>query len=151
MNLITSRIFFTSTTLKMIVVLLIAIACTALPHWAMAKKVPLACQDDAKAGLEWNNGAWQATSYVTGKFILAVDDTGLVKDSVAKVFGLLPHAISCTANLEPERTLCTTPFGTALYFDYGKLRGGVAQLFGVTSSSKNRDSVTISAFTCSEF
>lgn len=61
--------------------LLIALLCANL---ALAQNKPMACQDDATVGLNWEGGQWKIARFNPQKFILVISGDTLTKESVIK-------------------------------------------------------------------
>ena len=50
-----------------------------------------------------------------------------------------------------HRRNCITSFGESILFSEKEARGGIAYLFGATSTGSTRDSLLIMPFTCQKF
>ena len=136
--------------MKKIPVALLILLCSVLfTNGAIAQNKPLACQVDASAGLNWENGRWVTKSFVTNKFILVQAGNTLTTDSVAKALKATLKNVSCR-NAYPQID-CTDVSGGGLYFDPRVLRGGISQLIGSTDSGSVRDTVTVEIFSCTPF
>jgi len=144
-----SRIFFA---------LLLATALLIAP--AFAQDRPLACQADAAAGLDWENGRWEVTNFNPrpAKFILVQTGDSLSPESVAKVFSesetpkhLMPI---CRRDAGDDYVFCTDGYnaGRSLIFSFRTMNGSRAALFGsISANQKYRDSVIVTTFTCQPF
>jgi hypothetical protein len=115
-----------------------------------AENQPLACQDDAAAGLNWEAGRWQTRGFFEKKFILVQDGEKLTTDSVAKVLQGLPQMVKCEME-SMGRVSCMDGLGGFLFFSKQSKRGAVAQTHGSQGSKEKRDSVSVSVFTCTPF
>jgi hypothetical protein len=135
---------------KIPLTLLIALGSTLFTNGAAAQNQPLACQTDAVGGLEWENGRWVTTSYLSKKFILVQTKDGFTKASAGKAMENEWHeSISC---IKDQRVTCFDTLGGYLLFDPKKLKGGISQLFGSTSDrTTKRDSVLVQIFSCTPF
>ena len=70
------------------IALLIFLSSIVFADKAFGQNKPLACQEDASAGLSWENGKWVSRKFVSDqKFILVQTEDGLTADSVAKALG----------------------------------------------------------------
>ena len=67
--------------------LLVAMMIIFLTTIAVAQNKPLACQVDAHAGLDWENGRWKTKNFTTKRFILVQSGDTLTLESVAKALG----------------------------------------------------------------
>lgn len=127
---------------------------------AFAQDRPLACQADESAGLNWENGRWEATGFTPrlAKFILVQTGDSLTPESVGKVFielkmpkNLLP---TCRRDAGENHIFCVEGLigGQSLLFSFRTMKGSHAALLGGTSADqKQRDSVTVTTFTCQPF
>ena len=130
--------------------LIFALLITLVGVSVHAQNKPLACQVDAAAGLEWENGRWITARFVRNNFILVQAGNNLTNESVAKVLNVRnPKYITCRYS-DPEIT-CFDPFGQTLFFDPTALRGGKSRLLGSTSVQVERDSVAVEVFSCTPF
>jgi hypothetical protein len=134
--------------------LLSALLITLVGVTVQAQNKPLACQDVAAGGLDWNNGRWVTTTFLTGKFILVLEGNTLTKESVGKV---LTHAnqaptiaeISCTGRV--GRISCNSNH-KHLLFDPKTLKGGISVLLGSTNDDGfYKDSIYVKAFSCQPY
>lgn len=121
--------------------------------WAQGK--PLACQEDAAAGMNWENGQWKVVSFKPRRFILVLDSGNLTTKSVLKA--LFPSAkdeyvsqVSCT-KIPTIKIRCEDLSGGSLYFNPKSNKGGISNIAGAQDEESNRDSLTVSAFTCQPF
>ena len=120
---------------------------------------PLACQTDARAGLKWENGKWSVKSFPQDRFLLVMEDGLPTKKSVAKAInGTLTEWMlgqtSTQTNCSKSRTghiTCVDFSGGILFFNPQNNKGGVTNLFGTTDNGDDKDTPTISAFTCEPF
>lgn len=137
--------------MKRVSISLLVLLCSLLfQSGAIAQNKPLACQVDAAAGLEWENGRWITARFVRNNFILVQAGNNLTNESVAKVLNVRnPKHITCRYT-DPEIT-CFDPFGQTLFFDPTALRGGKSRLLGSTSVGSERDSVVVEVFSCTPF
>ena len=116
---------------------------------AFAQNKPLACQDDAAAGLIWENGRWNTTSFLLKRFILVQDKNTLTVESVGKVLNSDTSSISCR-NVNPE-IHCSNQTGRSLFFSPQALKGSISVQFGSISNKDNRDTVSVQVFSCTPF
>jgi hypothetical protein len=120
-----------------------------------ANKTPLACQEAAKAGLKWEGNQWNTARFHEDKFILVLEDGSLTIESVAPVIGRPESRVTCKADtqaISEDLTIqCTDDLGGYLFFNPITMKGGEAQLFGSTMSGNKRDTLSVSAFTCTKF
>jgi hypothetical protein len=130
--------------------LLSALLITLVGASVQAQNKPLACQDDATSGLNWENGRWVTSMFKTGKFILVQAGNTLTKESVAKVFfDTAPNQISCSN--DNFRITCNSTF-MSLYFDPKTLKGGISNLLGSTMRDGSyKDSIYVTAFSCQQY
>ncbi len=137
--------------MKIVLIMLLTVASSFfLTNTALAQNKPLACQEEAMAGLKWENGKWSTKTFISdGKFILVQTKDGLTADSVAKAVNTFPDLVSCRN--EERRTSCQDQSGGNLYFDPMTLKGGISQLLGATSTGTRRDTVTATVFSCTPF
>jgi hypothetical protein len=129
---------------------LIALASMLLANGAIAQNKPYACQEDAAAGLSWDNGRWVTSSFNEKKFVLVQQGDNLTTESVAKIFNN-PYLsnISCTI-IKPE-ILCFDISARVIYFNPDTLKGTLSRNFGATMTGNQKDSLTVSAFSCAPF
>ena len=119
---------------------------------SMEQNKPLACQSDMRAGLSWQNKRWVIEKFVEKRFILVQTEDGLTTESVAKALydSTDDYGFICR-NVRPNIS-CTGVSGESLYFDPGTLKGGLSYLFGTTGTDMGyRDTVTVTAFSCTPF
>jgi len=119
------------------------------PNLALSQNKPLACQQDAVAGLNWDNGRWVTRRFNESKFILVLQENKLTSESVAKAIDSFPNSINCT-NTNPE-ILCYDRVGTIIYFNPQTLNGTLSRNFAGTMKGNDKDSLSISAFSCTTF
>ena len=133
--------------------ILISLCLIFLTTEVIAQNIPLACQGESAAGLDWENGRWVTKKFNTHKFILVKAENSLTAESVAKALEN-PYAnqVTCrnTLNTSP-RTYCTDLSGEFLYFDPKTLKGSIAILLGGSLQASERDSVTVEVFSCTPF
>ena len=134
---------------KLINTFFIGILSICLTTKALAQNKPLACQDDASAGLAWEKGRWVTTSFTLTRFILVQDRNTLTVDSVGKAFGVGAASISCR-NVDPE-IHCSNSNGRNLFFSPQALKGSISAQFGSISNKDNRDTVHVQVFSCTPF
>jgi hypothetical protein len=137
--------------MKTALMTLITVAISFLStNTALAQNKPLACQEEAVAGLKWENGKWETRTFFSdGKFILVQTKDGLTADSVAKAVNASPNRISCKN--DGIQIGCQDLSGGNLYFDPTTLKGGISQLLGATTTGTRRDTVTVTVFSCTPF
>jgi hypothetical protein len=138
--------------MKTLPIMLLILASSLLStKTASAQNKPLACQVEEAAGLDWENGRWVTTKFVTSKFILVQAGNNLTNESIAKVLNNPdPKQITCRYSA-PEFT-CFDHAGQTLYFNPIALKGGKSRLFGSTEiGTKKRDSVAVEIFSCTPF
>jgi len=134
--------------------LLIVLSSILFSTGIQAQNKPLACQDDASAGLEWEGGRWGTKNFRLKKFILVQAGDSLTLDSVAKAMRPLnpPTTFtSCKTDILLTVT-CNDGLGSSLYFEPKTLQGGMSYLTGSTENKVvNRDSVYVAVFSCTPF
>lgn len=137
--------------MKTVLMMLLTVASSFfLTNTALAQNKPLACQEDASAGLNWKNGKWETKTFATEKFILIQTEDNLTRDSAAKALNNdYPNQVFCKS--DNFRIGCQDGSGGNLYFDTRTLKGGISQIFGSIFTGSRRDSVTVSTFTCTPF
>jgi hypothetical protein len=117
---------------------------------AIAQNQPLACLSDARAGLSWENGRWEVSSFVSKKFILVQTKDGFTNESAAKALGASASNVQCRSSNFNE-IICNDTSGGFLMYRTKNLKGGIAQLLGTTLTSDERDTPTLTAFSCTPF
>jgi len=132
-----------------IAAILFGILCSTL---AIAQNQPLACQTEAAAGLKWQDGRWQTRTFVERRFILVKSGKSLTIASVAKALDTLEEFVNCR-NSVSEKIICSDTAGNFMFFRPETLKGGLASVFGASQSDQEqaRDTVTVSAFSCTPF
>lgn len=116
---------------------------------AQAQNKPLACQDDAASGLNWDKGRWATSVFKTSKFILVQEGNTLTRESVARAMDASPIQITCSN--DDYRISCNAIYNF-LYFDPRTLKGGISGLMGSTMPDGNyKDSIYVRAFTCQPY
>jgi hypothetical protein len=134
---------------KIPLTLLIVLSSILFTSGATAQNQPLACQGERSAGLNWENGRWVTSNFLTMKFILVKAGNTLTIDSVTKAInGFLPE-VTCKNN--GEQVQCNGMSGNTLFFDTKILTGGIAKLYGSTNQGNARDSVSVEIFSCTPF
>lgn len=129
----------------------IGLMLASLSIFTYAQRIPLACQDDRAAGLNWEQGRWNVRSFNSEKFILVRDSSRLTTDSVNKAFNLPEGDTNCEVKYDGN-VLCYNSFGASLFFSPKSNKGGISLLYGATSENNaRRDTVTVQAFTCTPF
>ena len=138
---------------KLHITLMIMLGSFIFTNEAVAQNKPLACQEDASAGLKWENGRWATKTFTSqNKFILVQRKDGLTADSVAKALSLdYPDQLSCINNSPRNIISCQDVTGGNLYFDLRTLKGGISQILGSASNETRRDTVTATVFSCTPF
>ena len=134
---------------KIPLTLLIALSSTFFTNGATAQNKPLACQEEATAGLKWESGRWITKTFVEDKFILVQVGNTLTTDSVAKAINSYLPDVTCKN--DTERVQCADMSGGVLFFDKKTLKGGAAQLLGSISRADRRDTVSAHVFSCTPF
>ena len=131
--------------------LLSALLITLVGASVQAQNKPLACQGEAAAGVDWQNGRWVTTKFETKKFVLVQAGNLLTKESVAKTFESIDiNSVNCSSSSFGEIT-CSLSLGRTLYFNTGSLRGATSALHGSTYVLPKRDSVAVEVFSCTPF
>lgn len=130
---------------------LIVLLCSLfITNVATAQNKPFACQGEAAAGVNWENGRWITTKFETRKFVLVQAGNLLTKESVAKAFESTDiNSVNCSFSY-PDIT-CSLSLGRMLYFNQVSLRGATSALFGSVSLGNKRDSVAVEVFSCTPF
>jgi hypothetical protein len=127
-----------------------ALISIGFPNLALSQNKPLACQEDAVAGLNWENGRWVTSRFIENKFILIQQGENLTNESVAKAINnAYPNQVICK-NVNPQIS-CSDQTGTLIYFNPSNLKGGIARVFGSAMSGDKKDTVAVSAFSCAAF
>ena len=122
-----------------------------LSSGALAQNKPLACQEDESGGLNWNGGRWESAKYNLGRFILVQQGDNLTRDSAAKALGSkLPIHLNCR-NVNPEISCVDHSGSNLLFFNPITLKGGMSKIYGATLLGKERDTLSVSAFSCTPF
>lgn len=117
-----------------------------------AQTKPLACQDDAAAGLKWENERWTIKKFIEQKFILVQEGNNFKKDSVAKVLGGHPDEIYCKKVSYGPIISCMNETGNSIYYSFGTLKGGISTLLGSSMADGGyKDTVSVQAFSCTPF
>lgn len=138
---------------KLQIALLVVLSSAFLTNGANAQNKPLACQEDKSVGMDWERGSWVSSSFSLKRFILVQARDTLTLESVAKaMFPELPtpDQTTCTSVIQ-QRIMCVDKSGISLFFDPKTLKGGMARLMGSTSAGGPKDSVSVSAFSCTSF
>ncbi len=130
--------------------LLFALLITFVGFSVQAQNKPLACQDVAVGGLNWEKGRWVTSTFRTDKFILVLAGNKLTKDSVGKVLSeSASKEISCNDSV--YGTSCTAG-NKHLLFDPETLKGGISSLLGSTMQDGSyKDSIYVRAFSCQPY
>jgi len=130
----------------------IGLILASLSTLTYAQKTPLACLDDAAAGLKWEGGKWSVRSFIEEKFILVREGKTLTVDSVAKAINGSPSRTTCNTSTLGLIS-CHDNLGASLFFSPATNKGGISKIFGSTMASDGnfKDTVTVSAFTCTPF
>ena len=134
--------------------LLSALLLTLVGASVQAQNQPLACLTEESAGLKWESGRWVTKSFnpIVSKFILVQVRNTLTIDSASKALIASPSSVSCRNDVGYKlRIECTDTTGGSLYFDPTTLKGGISQLLGSTSSSVEKDTVSVLVFSCTPF
>ena len=88
--------------MKTLPIMLLILASSLLStKTASAQNKPLACQDVASGGLNWENGRWVILAFKPDKFILVLEGNTLTKESVGKALrvDVVPFLrITCSAD-----------------------------------------------------
>lgn len=122
---------------------------------AYAQKAPLACLSAQTGGVKWENGRWRAYPFKAPmeKFILVLENGALTPESVSSVISPgYPAGVTCF-RVYQGRDSCVTELGKYLFFDAARLEGTVASTLGgaVLNKDGDRDTVTVTPFTCVRF
>ena len=132
------------------ITLLIILSSVFFSAGAIAQNKPLACQSDATAGLKWKNGRWDTVTFNGSKFILVQTKEGLTKESAAKALRTPVVSGVLCKDVNPE-IFCTDRSGGYLWFHPVNLKGGVSQLIGASMLGEKKDTLSVSAFSCTPF
>ena len=134
--------------------LLSALLITLVGVSVQAQNKPLACQEIAAGGLNWENGRWVTAKFITDKFILVLEGKTLTKESIGKALGVGPVSsseISCSNPFGGSLINCNS-YATQLLFDTKALKGGISGLLGSTlADGSYKDSIYVKAFSCQPF
>ena len=136
--------------MKLLIALLMVFSSALFTNGATAQNLPLACQGEASAGMDWENGRWVISRFQTTKFVLVQSGNTLTLESVAKALQTYPKQITCREG-NPGKINCMDISGSSLFIDLQRLTGGIAHLFGASMTESKRDSVTVHAFSCTPF
>jgi hypothetical protein len=130
--------------------LLFALLITLIGVSVQAQNKPLACQDIAVSGLNWENGRWVTSMFRPDKFILVLSGNNLTKESVGKAFNSNTIAdISCS---NFGTLISCAAFSKQLMFDPKTLKGGISGLFGsAMEDGSYKDSIYVKAFSCQPY
>ena len=119
---------------------------------ASAQNKPLACQVEEAAGLDWENGRWISTKFLTSKFILVLTGNDLTNESVSKALNhKIPDSRQITCRYSRPEITCFDHAGQTLYFNPIALKGGISKLYGSTEVGTRRDSIAVQVFSCTPF
>jgi hypothetical protein len=138
---------------KLQITLLIVLSSIFFTNGAMAQNKPLACQQDVNVGVEWERGRWGSRDFILRKYVLVQAGRTLTLESVARAMQPdqpTPDQINCNTTLLGHIT-CADMTGNNLFFDPKTLKGGISKLFGTTNAADIRDTVSVSAFSCTPF
>ena len=135
---------------KLQISLMILMGSFFFTNGAIAQNKPLACQGEAAAGVDWQNGRWVTTKFETKKFVLVQAGNLLTKESVAKAFESTDINSANCSSFYGEIT-CSLSLGRILYFNPVSLRGATSTLHGSTYVGTRRDSVAVEVFSCTPF
>ena len=130
---------------KLQITLMIVLSSIFFANGAVAQNKPLACQGEAAAGVDWQNGRWVTTKFETKKFVLVQTGNLLTKESVAKAFESTDiNSANCSYSY--GEITCFLSLGRMLYFNPVSLRGATSALHGSTYVGTKRDSVAVEVF-----
>jgi hypothetical protein len=133
---------------RLIAALLLALAINAQAH---AQRTPLACQGDEAAGLNWKDGQWRITRFLTSKFILVQEGSSITEESAAKALNMSTSNLKCGSGYMGWIT-CNNELGSFIFFNPASREGALAKLLGATvTMDGHRDSVLVQPFTCQPF
>jgi len=129
---------------------------------AHAEKVAYACQFTASGGLQWERGQWVLSKFIQqDKFILMMVGTGesreISTESARKLMvsgTRYPTCLPITATATGNNVMCYDSVGEVLMFDPEGGTGALSYLYGGVRPPRSdgyRDSMAVSAFTCSKF
>jgi hypothetical protein len=113
---------------KFQICLLIVLSSVFFTNRAIAQNKPLACQGEAAAGLIWESGRWNTTTFVKRQFILVLASDNLTTDSVAKAINNeypLPQQTFCRSFT--TEIYCIDAYGGGIYFSPITLKGAVTR------------------------
>ena len=132
--------------------LLSALLITLIGVSVQAQNKPLACQDIAAGGLNWEKGRWVTSTFNEDRFILVLEGNTLTKESVGKALrvDVVPFSrISCSA---ADSLISCNWFSKQLMFDPKTLKGGISALYGSSmQDGSNKDSIYVRAFSCQPY
>lgn len=145
---------FKKTMQKIHITLLIILSSVFFSTGAVAQNKPLACYEDAKAGLDWKNGRWVTSTFAERRFTLVQTKDGLTNQSVAKALGVWEVSCKNTRHVNHDRLhiSCIDSTGGSFYFFPETLKGAISEMWGATTTSTTyRDQVSVSVFSCTPF
>lgn len=134
--------------MKKLLLMLFLTATLSAP--VVAQQITYACQYIESAGLDWEKGAWNTTSFKSGKpFFLTAVNGSLTLESVGKVIQTTDSVFCHPKNVFKNQT-CADVLGGSLIFNHKNELGGVAQLYGSVNESPPKDTMSVAAFTCTK-
>ncbi len=112
---------------------------------------PLACVVDETGGLNWEGGRWLVSKFRPDpqRFVLVMSDDTLQAESVAKAFQS-SGSFECVSYLFIQ-CVDRAAMGRMLFFNPATMKGGLSSLFGSATVGRERDSLHVTAFSCTAF
>lgn len=108
-----------------------------------------ACQGVKSGGIYWENGRWEADSFITNNYLVKVYGA-----SAQLSQGGIENMFSCSvedAFSQSDFLNCHNPYGTTFLLNLATGAAGISELLGSTSERESKDTVTVEALQCTKF
>lgn len=109
-----------------------------------------ACMQDFVYGADWKNQRWSSANFFEKKIIIKVINGGRNIEFKKGESGV--DYMQCSKLITFSGISCSTSYGTTVLFDEVTLNGANSELLGaVMPKSSQRDSLSVSYFSCQKF
>ena len=128
--------------------LMLVLFCGSAPK-ARAKEI-YACIDEISSGLRFLDGQWKARGFIEKRFLLTIDGNQFAVTGPGMAIPLFQT--ECKQRIIGYEYLqCSDMTGGTLVFSISNLQGARSELLGGIMTEPQRDSLSVTKFSCQKF